>query len=326
MNIAIIHQNTETIRLFKFLIKNLGYNNLWDCHDVQQARRLCLTQKPDLVLLQLELGTDHCTDFIHASMSKTPITIIVTSNSQQDNTAAIFDAMSAGALDAIIEPSSTMPQSINDFRIKIKNIYKLLKNITSPVPERNLSIHTPTLIAIGSSTGGPAALLTILQSLPTRLNAIVVVIQHMDDHFSQGMANWLNTHISLDVSIAQNLQTPETGKIYMAGTNDHLTINSLGQFEYTSIPEDYPYRPSVNCFYESALSHWPDKIIGVLLTGMGRDGADGLLSLYNRGMITIAQDEKSCAVYGMPKAACDINAVTYQLDINKIAQKILEHI
>lgn len=109
---------------------------------------------------------------------------------------------------------------------------------------------------------------------------------------------------------------------YFAGTDDHLILQKNGRFKYTEEPVHYPYRPSIDVFFESAVTHWPNKIIGVLLTGMGRDGASGLLSLHNRNMFTIAQNKESCAVYGMPKAAIELNAVKKVLHIDDIGDAI----
>ena len=220
-----------------------------------------------------------------------------------------------------------LPISIPDLKSKIINIKKLHDSANKPKrPIIKQQKSENPLVAIGSSTGGPAALLTVLKKLPTNSNAIFVIIQHMDNEFSQGMADWLNEQTDIHVQIAKDHTIPEPGQVYMAGTNDHLIINSAGIFQYTDEPKDYPYRPSVNAFFDSAVTNWPNKLIGVLLTGMGRDGANGLLSFYNRGMHTIAQSEESCAVYGMPKAACEIGAVTIELDINDIAEEIIRNI
>ena len=110
--------------------------------------------------------------------------------------------------------------------------------------------------------------------------------------------------------------------MYIASTDDHLIIQPSGLFDYTAEPVKYPYRPSVDVFFESAVANWPHQMIGVLLTGMGRDGANGLLSFYNRGMLTIAQNEASCAVFGMPKAAIALNAAQKILPVDDIGNAI----
>jgi two-component system, chemotaxis family, response regulator WspF len=324
MRIAMTHSNPDVIRLFTYLITELGFTICWTCHTGKDAIGFCANDKPDLLLLQLDLQDMTAKSLILNIMHDTPTTIIVISDTKKLNHGTIFEAMSAGALDVFSEPSTDHPQSLHELKSKILNIQKLHESLIKINKASNTStkINIP-LVAIGASTGGPAALLTILKQLPEKNPAIWVIIQHMDHQFSQGMAKWLNEQINLKVEIAKDFQAPEMGHVYIASTNDHLIINESGRFEYTTDPIDYPYRPSIDTFFESALTHWPDKLIGVLLTGMGRDGANGLLSLYNRGMLTIAQNKNSCAVYGMPKAASELNAVTYELDINEIAKKIM---
>ena len=327
MRVAIVHNNQDTIRLFEFLIADLGFSICWTSTTAQDALLQHSKDSPDLLLVQLELNEMKGSDLIKQIMSSTNSTIIAISNSVKNNPGSVFEAMSAGALDAFSEPSTSQPESITELKVKISNIKKLhdsAHKIKKPKSKQTIT-ETP-MVAIGSSTGGPAALMTILKELPPNSNAIFVIIQHMDNEFSQGMADWLNEHTDIHVQIAKDHTTPEAGQVYMAGTNDHLIINEAGLFQYTKDPEDYPYRPSVDAFFESAVTHWPNKLIGVLLTGMGRDGANVLLSFYNRGMHTIAQDENSCAVYGMPKAACEVGAVNKVLDINDIAREIIINI
>ena len=325
MKIAITHKSTEITRLLSNIIIELNDTVYWKCESLDQTLKHQQQDPADLILIQLELDPGRCHEVIQDIMTSSPTTIIVISNCIVINSAAIFKAMSAGALDVFAEPVPGQPETVNDLKLKISNINRLHESLKPKVfsPIIKKLKHAP-LIAIGASTGGPAALLTVLQQLPANIPAIIVIIQHMDHQFSKGMADWLNDHCALNISIARNHQAPQTGQVYMAGTNDHLTLTHDGYFQYIPEPVDYPYRPSVNVFFESALAHWPDKLIGVLLTGMGRDGADGLLSLYKRGMETIAQDQNSCAVYGMPKAASELRAVKYQLDIHKIAQQILD--
>lgn len=327
MRIAIVHSDIDTVRLFKYLITDLGYSVCWIAHTAQDAIQLCSTELPDLLLTQLVLEDMKGSELIKHVMSFTPTTVIAISDSIKNNPSSVFEAMSAGALDAFSEPSTDHPDSILDLKNKISNIKKLHDSLHKPIRQKKTVAKNKTpLVAIGSSTGGPAALLTILKNIPADSGAIFVIIQHMDNEFSEGMAKWLDEQTSLPVAIAKPEQIPQANHVYMAGTNDHLIINGSGRFQYTAEPVEYPYRPSVNVFFESAVVHWPNTLIGVLLTGMGRDGANGLLSFYNRGMLTIAQDQNSSAVYGMPKAACELNAVTIELDINDIAQYIIKNL
>lgn len=322
-----LHTNADIIRLFGFIVSELDLSICWTCQTAKDTLKFCLSDCPDLLLIQLDNADYKASSLIQQIMQASPITVIVISDPLKINPGHIFEAMSAGALDVLTEPSTDKPKDLLELKNKISNIKKLHDSLLKIDKSKQTTSTTQTpLVAIGSSTGGPAALLTILKQLPEKNNAIWVIIQHIDHQFSPGMAEWLNEQINIKVETAIHNKRPKPGHVYLACTNDHLIINKSGYFEYTETPLDYPYRPSIDVFFESIVSHWPNKIIGVLLTGMGRDGANGLLSLYKHGMLTIAQNKESCAVYGMPKAACDINAVSVELDIKQIADKIIKNL
>jgi len=173
-----------------------------------------------------------------------------------------------------------------------------------PIAVENL----PDLIAIGSSTGGPEALAVILSALPRTLESTIVIVQHLDKEFSLDMVKWLNTRSHLNVRLAPEGGSPGKGAVYVAGTNDHLALTEKRAFHYTPRPRKLLYRPSVDVFFNSIEKNWPGKGTAVLLTGMGKDGARGLYELKKAGWHTIAQDEKTSAVYGMPGAAKKMNA------------------
>jgi two-component system, chemotaxis family, response regulator WspF len=182
----------------------------------------------------------------------------------------------------------------------------------------------PPLIAIGSSTGGPKALAAVLAKLPPGCKSAIAVVQHLDAQFSAGLVAWLSQQINLPVRIAQAGEPLAPGTVLIAGTNDHLHVKPDLTLDYTSAPIDYPYRPSVDVFFKSLAEHWTRRGTAVLLTGMGRDGAQGLAALRDRGWHTIAQDQASCVVYGMPKAAAELNAAVEVLPPEAIATALLQ--
>ena len=154
----------------------------------------------------------------------------------------------------------------------------------------------------------------------------MVIIQHVDAQFAPGLASWLNGSGRLPVAVAAKGSEPKPGEVLLAGTNDHLVLQDSGTLAYTADPVHYCYRPSVDVFFESVARHWRGEVIGVLLTGMGRDGAKGLRTLRRGGHFTIAQDQATSAVYGMPKAASEIEAATTILPLEKIAPAILDQL
>ena len=200
-------------------------------------------------------------------------------------------------------------------------------NDESDVPFRpvaGISSRGKRLVAIGASSGGPAALAKLLAVLPKDFPAAIVVIQHVDAQFALGMAQWLNQYSKLPVRVAKEDDLLESGIVLLAGASDHLIFKTADRLGYTSDPRDYVYRPSVDAFFHSTCRLWTGEAVGVLLTGMGRDGALGLKALRDQGSHTIAQDQASCAVYGMPKAAAKIDAAVEILALEEIAPRLID--
>jgi two-component system response regulator WspF len=180
------------------------------------------------------------------------------------------------------------------------------------------------LVAIGASAGGPAALNIVLRALPKEFPAAVVIVQHMDQHFASGMAEWLNRDSPLPVRIAREGDRPAAGTVLVAGTNDHLMFKGAECMGYEPEPLEQPYRPSVDVFFASIAALWLGEAVGVVLTGMGRDGALGLKTLRDKGHHTIAQDHATSAVYGMPKAAAALGAAVDILPLERIAPRLAQ--
>jgi chemotaxis response regulator CheB len=180
-----------------------------------------------------------------------------------------------------------------------------------------------TLIAIGSSAGGPAALAAVLSGLPRDLPAAIVLVQHLDENMAGTLAEYLLRHSAMPVRVAIEGERIVPGTALLAGTNDHLVLKARDRVGYTKDPVQCVYRPSVDAFFDSVTKHWKGDVIGVVLTGMGRDGAAGLRRLRDVGRHTIAQDQQSSVVYGMPKAAAAIDAAVEVLPLDQIASRLV---
>lgn len=179
------------------------------------------------------------------------------------------------------------------------------------------------LVAVGASAGGPAALAALLGGLPADFPAAVVVVQHIDPLFAAGMAEWLDRQCALPVRLAAEGELLVPATVLLAGTGDHLVLRSGGRLGYTAVPADGHYRPSVDVLFQSVAHAWRGKAAGVLLTGMGKDGAQGLKAMRENGCLTIAQDRATSAVYGMPKAAAELDAAAAILPLGQIARKLI---
>jgi two-component system response regulator WspF len=251
-------------------------------------------------------------------MRDTPCPILLVTASIDTNVSQVFEAMGYGALDAVNTPRLDQPAGEIHARPllnKIATIGKLFGAVSTQ--------HCARLVAIGASAGGPAAVAKLLQALPGDFPAAIVVVQHVDPQFVPGMVNWLRGQSTLPVQEAREDDELRAGNIFIAATGDHLTMKPNGRLGYTSDPRDYVYRPSVDVFFASVARYYTGEVVGVLLTGMGRDGADGLKKLREQNHVTIAQDQASSAVYGMPKAAAVIGAASEIIRLDGIAGRLV---
>lgn len=328
MKIGIVNDLPIALETLKRVVSSVPeYKICWTALNGEEAVKKTAIDKPDLILMDLIMPV---MDGVHATseiMKKTPCAILIVTASVGGNSGRVFDAMGFGALDAVTTPTIELNGEIRGSEELLKKIATLKKLISVKNFDRN---PTPSLkkkdfqlIAIGSSTGGPKALSEILTKLPEGFDPAIVIIQHVDQRFASELCSWLDKQSPIRVRIAEEGDEPKRNTVFLASTNDHLVLNEKGKFHYTASPKDYPYRPSVDSFFQSLAANWHSKDIAVLLTGMGRDGAEGMLSLRKTGWLTIAQDEKTSVVYGMPKAAVDIGAAVQIISLDKIAANLI---
>ena len=305
---------------------------IWAARDGAQAISSCARETPDLVLMDLVMpGMDGVEATKHI-MAATPCAILVVTASVGANAARVFDAMGYGAIDAVDTPvlgRGDSQEGAAAFLHKIDRIAKLV-GTRRFIPSADTFNDTwiiarrERLVAIGASAGGPAALTAVLSGLPKSFPAAVVIVQHVDERFAQGMAEWLSRDSALPVRVAREGDRPTAGTVLLAATNDHLRFITSDRLGYTPEPRELAYRPSVDVFFASVGAHWSGEAVGVLLTGMGRDGAQGLKTLRDQGHYTIAQDQATSTVYGMPKAAASLGAAVDILPLERIAPRLVD--
>jgi two-component system response regulator WspF len=299
---------------------------IWSTSNLKETVSEYQKERPDLIFIDLSLIFAQGLEIITQIMTIKPCAIIVTIPNSKECTPIVFKAMGSGALDVLeIPPPPNNEEMITEtLKNKLLVISRLVGKSTNEY-ENEHKKTLPQLLLIGASTGGPVAISKIISQLPKSFPAAVVVIQHVDTKFTVGFANWLGENSELPVLIAKQGWVPEQGKVYVAGSNDHLIISDKLVFEYTDQPLTNLYRPSVDVCFESVAKNWPKKAIAVLLTGMGADGAKGLKALKDKGWYTIAQDETSSIVFGMPKEAIKLKAAKDVFQIDLIPSAILNY-
>ena len=287
--------------------------------------------RPDVVLLDLEMPNMDGFTFIEKVMQEKPIPIVVVSSYGQDDTEIVFEALESGAIDFVSIPQDG-PEKLD----------QLERNLTSKIlvaAEANLEIlQTKTkkndketdvkgaasqVVVIGASTGGPGALCHVLSELPNNLSSGVLIVQHMPLGFTTGFAKHLDSVSKIRVKEASNGDMIKEGIALLAPADYHMIVKPSRCVELDKSPKVLGVRPSVNMSMITASEVYGNNTVGILLSGMGRDGAFGMKMIKKRGGITVAQNEFSSVVYGMAKAANDLSAVDKLVPIEKIAQEIV---
>jgi len=336
MRIAIVNDVKIAVEALRRIVKtNPKYEIAWIAYDGIEAVEKCAKDTPDLILMDLVMPNMNGIEATRCIMKNSPCAILIVTSTVSTHTSKIFEAMGFGALDVIKTPGLDMNRKDlggTDLLKKIERISFLIGNFSDrqrkileiPAPKFPSRSLLPPLVVIGASTGGPKALATIISHFSKNLPFATVIIQHLDEQFAQGFAKWLSAQTSQFIQVAQEKMQIVPGSIFIAGKNDHLTITKEHQLHYVKDPLGSPYCPSVDIFFNSVAYNWPVKSVGILLTGMGMDGAVGLKTLKDNGWTTIAQREDTCVVYGMPRAAVALGAATTILPLDGIGPTIVE--
>jgi two-component system chemotaxis response regulator CheB len=303
--------------------------------DPYMARDKIVKLKPDVITLDVEMPRMDGITFLRKLMKYYPIPIIIVSSLTPRGGKLALDAISAGAVDVMCKPGAAY--TVGDMSIELIDKIKSAASVDmskwtkisdqNPEPPQRLSMLQTTnkVIAIGASTGGTQALQSVLSVMPTNAPGIVIV-QHMPEHFTTSFAQRLNELCAIEVREAENGDSVIPGRALIAPGNKHMLLRRSGARYYVEVktgPLVSRHRPSVEVLFNSVAQSAGPNSVGVIMTGMGGDGADGMLKMKENGAITIAQDEASCVVFGMPKEAIKRGGVDHIVSLNKIPQTIL---
>ena len=338
IKVLVVDDSAVVRRVFsEQLSKHKGIMVVGTAPDPYVAREKIVKLKPDVITLDIEMPRMDGITFLKKLMKYFPLPVIIVSSLSTKGSKIALEALSLGALEVISKPSEAY--SVGDMSMqlaeKIRAVYgaKMIAASTQNMEDKPLTSissmalasTTNKIIAIGASTGGTEAIKKVLTRLPHNTPGIVVV-QHMPAQFTTSFAQRLNELCQMKVKEAQDGDTVINGQVLIAPGNFHMLFKRSGARYYVEVktgPLVHYQRPAVDVLFKSVARFAGANALGIILTGMGKDGAAGMLDMKKAGAINIAQDEKSCVVFGMPKEAINIGAVDYVQDINSIANKAI---
>lgn len=335
-----------------------GIKVIGNARDGAEALRKIPELKPQVICTDLQMPGMNGLELTRNVMAQCPRPILVLSSAVEKgkNDDNIYKLLGAGAIDILPKPQGSLDGNLKDVGKDLIAKIKLLSGVvtftrrfdpkekslanravtTSLPPVSSVPVHhidypnvpipkTLQIIAIGASTGGPQALQKILSNLSPKLSVPVVCIQHVTEGFTEDLVDWLGASCSLTVRVTKMGETLSPGTVYFPFDTKHLILDEKGRCSTTAMGASVlNHRPSITFAFNSIAQYYKSSVVGILLTGMGADGADGLLSIRKAGGVTIAQDEASSVVYGMPKVAAQIGAAKHILSLTQIVNLLKE--
>jgi two-component system chemotaxis response regulator CheB len=306
-------------------------------HNGMEAVQLVEQLRPDVISMDIRMPQLGGLEATRQIMRDFPTPIVIVSNASSDAHMAMA-AMQAGALAAIEKPpASTDPafaQRCDDLvsTLRLMAGVRVIRhwNNTRPLPNTGRLLATsqplrptlPEIAVIGASAGGPGALAAVLGMLPADFGLPVLIVQHLTSEFMYGLAEWLNRAGPLPVRLAVEGELPMPGQVLLAPGGKHLRVSIEGRVVLDSRRGNYRHQPAVDALFQSAADFYASRALGIVLTGMGDDGAAGLRAMRDMGARTIVQNEETCVVFGMPAAAIERGAAEFVLPLEKIGSAI----
>lgn len=316
--------------LVKYLNQDPAITVVAAAKDAFEARDAIIKYKPDVMTLDIELPRMSGLEFLKKLMPQYPLPVVVISSLSDK----VFDALNAGAVDFVAKPTGVSRDQLENFvknelpvKVKVASIAKVSSRKTAVIPATNQPLSSDNkdlIVAIGASTGGTEAIATVIREFGKDIPGVVIV-QHMPAGFTDMYAKRLNATSQVAVKEAKTGDLVIPGQVLIApGGDAHMQVvkvNGNYQVVVKQGPKVNGHCPSVDVLFNSVAEIAKDRAVGIILTGMGGDGAKGLLAMRNAGARTIGQDKSTCVVYGMPKVAYDLGAVEYQEKLPDIARR-----
>lgn len=337
-------EDSQTVRhhLASIIAETPDMRVVGEARNGQEAINMVAELRPHVVSMDINMPKLDGLDATRHIMANSPTPIVVVSSFLETDVQLSLQAIEAGALAVVNKPLAQQHPAYSDEKQHLLKTLRAMAGVkvisrrqrkypkrktTEMIAVKDNDTHHPELIVIGASTGGPNALFHLLKELPAELPVPIIIVQHMPSEFIEGLATWLNSATPLDVVIASDDMRIERGMVILASGTKHLTVKRHGKLlrtRYCDADEDSRYIPSVDALFQSVAQVVGKNALAVMLTGMGDDGASGLLAIHQAGGHTLVQDEQSSTVFGMPRAAIEIGAAQNIVPLSKLATKILK--
>jgi len=334
---VLIVDDSPSVRGFlRHILGNAGLEVAGEAENGLRAVELAAELRPDVITMDMNMPILDGIAATQAIMETTPTPIIIVSGHwEPEKVAETFEALGAGALAILERPrfddagfERQKEHLVSTIRLMAE--IKVVRRRARPVPDQPShaawqprKLLRRELVAVGASTGGPQALRAILADLPGDFPAPLAVVQHISRGFLPGLVQWLGSHSRLRLVIAEHGQTMKPGTVYFAPDDRHMLVTRDRLVRLSDEPPVGTLRPAIGHLFRSVAETYGSRAVGVLLTGMGREGARELKLMRDRGAVTIAQDKSTSIVYGMPGEAVKLGAATYVLPLESIAAKLL---
>lgn len=336
IKVLIVDDSPVSTTLLKLILEESPQISIIGCaKNGLEAVSMTQKLKPDLITMDIFMPKMDGVEATQRIMEQCPTPIIIITSRSQDAAAQkdIFNAMQAGALSVMAKPTDVLGDNFSDLKQEMIHTILALSQVhvmrrrkvkvsTIETPSQLMNPPKAQIIGLGSSTGGPEALYHILSALPAHFSLPIVITQHITKGFLQGLVQWLQSSSALAISIAEHQQPLLPGHVYFAADNFHLSIQK-GETPIAILEDSLPFdhiKPSANIMFTALAKHYPHASIGGLLTGMGRDGAEGLLKMKEAGCVTFVQSEATSVIFGMPGSALAIDATKNIIDLEKIPE------
>lgn len=338
---TLIADDSETFRtlLREVLSAEPGFTVVAEARDGTEAVALASSHQPDLVVMDIRMPVMDGFEATRRIMRDAPTRVVIVTALGTDEVRASFDAVATGALTLLAKPPGPVSSEWESERARFVRTLRRMAEVkvvrrwlpepprASPVPPAlpRADETRARLVGIAASTGGPGALRTVLAMLPRDFPAPILIVQHMTDGFLEGFAQWLDGGSPLSIRVAAHGAALAAGNVYLAPTDRHLGIGTDGRIALSDEPPIGGFRPSGTHLFRSLAAAAGGASLGIVLTGMGRDGADGLSDLRRAGGRVIAQDAASSVVYGMPAAAHEAGVCDAVLPLTDIAGAMVQY-